>query len=194
MKFTKTQDYILVPEQSYECVDVQCYNLFANHNVLLYPDRINKINPGFHIELPSYQVLQIKPHTCNKPWRILGEYLYPEEDNTLIIPVITDTKCMLNIGDVLCHIQPISLAHAFLRAKCKSYIYFILLCYLLYLLYFTLFTLITILNVLAVDEIYFSEDDDINLDDSNIEDEGLDNENSDDDSDENAEEDEVGNS
>lgn len=117
MKLIKTNNWILLPEPNEECVDKQCYNIYANHNITLYPDQVNQINPGFLIELPEYQVLHIKSHICNKPWRILGEFIYPTKEKTIILPVITDTKCQINIGDVLCHIQPIYVSHALLKMK-----------------------------------------------------------------------------
>lgn len=109
----------LLPAKS-SCFDEQCQNIFNNNTVVLHPHQITEIDAGILVDIASGHVLQIKSHNCDKPWRVLVEYVYPDPvKKTLKIPVITKVKCYIPYGEVLCHVKeiPLNQAYCLIRGK-----------------------------------------------------------------------------
>jgi len=118
----KEAEDTLLPENSKNCKP-ECLNLYNNKPVTIYPKRINIIDAGITIEMPPKCVIQVKNHICNKPWRILNEYLYPDPDTKLLkIPVITQHKCIINYGDILCHMQVVLVEDIYKRIAGKKFV------------------------------------------------------------------------
>jgi len=71
---------------------------------MLYPNRVNVIDTELLSNTPSWCVLHVQNHMCDKPWRVLTTTLFPcPITGTFKIAVITRTKCFIQRGEILCH-------------------------------------------------------------------------------------------
>ena len=117
MHVTGEHLWSLLPSKS-ACFDNQCLSLFNNETVTVHPQQITEIDAGIRIDTTSGHVLQVQHHTCDKPWRILVDYLYPDPaTKTVTIPIITKRTCVIPFGDTLCHVKEIPLDHAYTAIK-----------------------------------------------------------------------------
>ena len=106
MECRKSLDYIILPEQSSTCFNKQCINLYNNKPIRLSPGVATFIETGVLIDLHPKYVIEVKNHLCYKPWRIIDKYLLPNpKTKRLTLSVISMTKCTINFGDILCHVE-----------------------------------------------------------------------------------------
>lgn len=97
-----------IPENATLC---SCWCISSPKETFLYPDMINKINIPFQGRSPTH-LLQVKNHMNDKPWKIINEYIYFNEQTHLVtIPIITPFFYHLNKNEPICHVRLTSLNH-----------------------------------------------------------------------------------
>ena len=73
---------------------------------------------GLKVNLPKWTLIQVKHHLRNKPWRIVDQYLHPTSDqDKIIIHLIAERFCTIQIGEILGHIQLVTFSQAFIKGK-----------------------------------------------------------------------------
>jgi hypothetical protein len=107
-----------LPEKDIDCF-TQCYKIFNNTEVILHPNKIVIVDTGLIINPQKFEVIHIKNHLCNKPWRIMGEFFSASFYQTLQVPVITSKACTIKAGEVLCHMLPTTITAALTNIKGK---------------------------------------------------------------------------
>jgi len=107
----------LLPEYNKKCGE--CLNFFNHRDIVLERDQIFRFDLGLFFPNNPNFILEIKPHLCNKPWRILGQFFspHPSDGHTLIIPIISPKKCLIKRGQILFHAEIISPNAAFIKIK-----------------------------------------------------------------------------
>jgi len=87
---------------------------------------VNLVNAEILMNVSTGYAIQVKNHICNKPWRILTEYLVPDPiSKKLIIPVVSHRPCLIQFGDILCHVEIVTVESCIKRIKGNLFIYFI---------------------------------------------------------------------
>jgi len=116
------QDKSILPEKNTDCpVNDQCWNFFNYEEIVLFPNEIQLLNLGLYCftnEKDKNEILKIQQHLCNKPWRILGDYFFPNHLN-ITVPVIAKKKCKISKGEVLFHatLIPLNTALQLIQGK-----------------------------------------------------------------------------
>jgi len=73
--------------------------------ISLLPNTINEINIPFKGKTPC-TVLQVKQHMSDKPWKVIGEYLYfNQSSSSVAIPIMASQKTILSKNEAICHVQ-----------------------------------------------------------------------------------------
>lgn len=124
MQFKKQFEDTLLPSFSNSCAvsPYKCTNIFISRATKLYPLRVINIPTELTVDLPQGYILRVKNHLCDKPYRVVVDRLIPDESTkTLTIPIITQRKCELKRGDILCHLQPQSINQCFTEIKGNSF-------------------------------------------------------------------------
>lgn len=116
MEITRTRNGIRLPDRIH-CIDEECLNVYTNQVKILYPNRVNILDLGICITVPSDSILQIRYHVCNEPWRILYEFIHPNSEISLQLPVITRVKCTLQPDTVICHMKLTSITEAYKKIQ-----------------------------------------------------------------------------
>ncbi len=71
-----------------------------------------------YIHNATSEVLRTNNHMTNKPWRIVNEYIYFNQNtHSLTIPIVTDVHHILSIGEPICHILPMNPRHTLQSIK-----------------------------------------------------------------------------
>lgn len=104
------------------------FDIVNRNDQILKPNKVNIIHLGFkiadHVMFPQlYKVFMI---CCNKPWKILTEYVFSEQGN-LMLPLVTLHECIVRRGENICQICPeiISFSWAVMAGNILSPIIFI---------------------------------------------------------------------
>jgi len=86
----------IIPKNVTEC---SCWVISSQQKISLYPLIVNEIVIRFKGTAPT-NLLQINNHMTNKPWRIVNEYIYFNQNtHSLTIPIVTDVHHILSIGE-----------------------------------------------------------------------------------------------
>jgi hypothetical protein len=116
MSFTEINNQSVLPAKSKNCPydDGHCYNLYSSKTVIIEKSCINNIEIDLLVEIPNKYIIQIRNHLCDKPWRVLQKYIYPDEfTKRLTITLITRRRCKIIVGDILCHIKLVAIDEAY---------------------------------------------------------------------------------
>ena len=98
-------DFIPSWDKSQNMTRCSCWILINPKETSLHPGVVTEIIIPFEGPAPV-NVLQVKNHMCNKPWRVINEYVYfNQRTHSLIIPVITSFLRILEAGEPICHIE-----------------------------------------------------------------------------------------
>jgi hypothetical protein len=82
-----------------------CCVIKAPMTISLLPNTINEIKIPFKGKTPC-TVLQVKQHMTDKPWKIIGEYLYfNQSSSSITIPIMSSQKTVLLKNEAICHVQ-----------------------------------------------------------------------------------------
>jgi len=104
----------IIPKNVAEC---SCWVISSQQKISLYPLIVNEIVIRFKGTAPT-NLLQINNHMTNKPWRIVNEYIYFNQNtHSLTIPIVTDVHHILSIGEPICHILPMNPRHTLQSIK-----------------------------------------------------------------------------
>lgn len=123
MMFTPKNELTLLPQPSTDCYDKRCFTVFNNTSTQMIPYKIEQINLEILIQLPEGYILKVINHAITRsPWQILGNYFYPDQGTKeLLLPVMSPIECVINEGDVLCHIQLIATSEVYNIMLSKYY-------------------------------------------------------------------------
>ena len=115
MEFTGKHNWTILPKKAETCYDQDCVNIYNQTNILLDPGVISYIYVGLFVKMDKGTIIQIQNHLCNKPWRIVNQYLClsPTGEETLTLQVIANKPSIIKRGEVLCHIKSITFRQAF---------------------------------------------------------------------------------
>jgi len=79
-------------------VGYECYNPVETN---LMPNTVNLIDTGFIINFPDSHVLKLEPVS----YTILNKYIFPTQNNNLIIPIITSHFKTLPAKTLICRLR-----------------------------------------------------------------------------------------
>ena len=114
---------ILLPAKNQRCFNDSCFDMFLCSDITLLPGIVNEVGPGLIVNVPKGHIIQVLHHVCNKPWRVLNDFLYPDPKHNFIpIPLITDKPCNVNTGTVIAHFQIVLMEDSFEKIKGKCHI------------------------------------------------------------------------
>ena len=153
MKFVQRFPWVILPTQTKnECFDKNCINIYSSNDVTLHKDTVYSVDLGVYvIDMDPGTMLEVKSHLCDKPWRVVNRYLFPSIRNrNLVVQLISNKHCSINTGDVIAHIQPISIIEVQNNIRSK----------LPFIVSFKVKILKTIFNFAGRDDIFYSDDDD----------------------------------
>lgn len=100
-----------------------CLHLRAVHPVTLFPNKITLCEAKLDTIICPGTVLQRQNHLCNKPWRMMHEYLQyseePLEETKYIVPLISSKYAVISTDQSIGHVRiiPASDALTFLEGK-----------------------------------------------------------------------------
>jgi hypothetical protein len=124
IEYVKKEDWAILPENPKDQVNRHGIDLINPTSMLLFPDRINFIPLGFQIKLPDTYCFKVNHlHVLYKPWRLIHDYLdiVGLENETVVLPVITSKEVMVAKGDVLAHIELVSVKNVIKKKIGKVY-------------------------------------------------------------------------
>jgi hypothetical protein len=105
--------------------DNQCIEIKNPIWIMLYPNKINEIYLEMPMETSNDTLWMVRNHMCDKPWRILHEYLYHSlVTNITVIPLVTSKKIILHPGVVLGHVSRFQIPYALNNIKDTDEVYF----------------------------------------------------------------------
>lgn len=105
--FRGKYEWSVLPKNNPDC---HCLNISNNSNCVIYPNRVNVIDLEILASTHSWKILRIVNHMCQKPWRVLTNFLFQcPITGTFKAPVISRTKCFIQRGDILCHALPMDM-------------------------------------------------------------------------------------
>ena len=82
-----------------------CWAICVPKEITLHPGIVNEINIPFKGNSPKH-ILHVKNHMNDKPWKIINEYIWFNEQTHLItIPIITHSLQSIKAGEPICHIR-----------------------------------------------------------------------------------------
>ena len=114
----KVKDWAVFPCSTNTCTYKNCVEFLNPKDIYLSSNCINNICTGLRItHLPNH-ILKVNNHLCNKPWRIVNNFIF-SNSTTLHVPVITTKNILLKAYEPLCHMQEISLPDALQLIKSK---------------------------------------------------------------------------
>ena len=91
-----------IPENATTC---PCWCICNLQETTLRPDVVNEIVIPFQGN-SSTKILQVNNHLCDKPWRVISEYIYlNERTHALTLPVVTSFFRILKVGEPICHVE-----------------------------------------------------------------------------------------
>ena len=86
-------------------VNCSCWNIRNPETRMLLPGVVNEIIIRFIDDTPT-TVLQVNNHMCDKPWRVISEYIYfNKRTHSITIPIITSFTRILLSGEPICHVE-----------------------------------------------------------------------------------------
>jgi hypothetical protein len=96
-----------------------CWVIAPLQETTLHPDVVNEIILPYegHAATP---LLQVNNHMCDKPWRVISEYIYfNERTHSLTVPVVATFRRTLGAGEPLCHVRVMDPIHSLQNIKGK---------------------------------------------------------------------------
>ena len=82
-----------------------CWVIKSPITISLLPNTINEIIIPFKGKTPC-TILQVNNHMGNKPWRVICEYLYfNQQSSSITIPIMSSQQTMLTKNEAVCHVQ-----------------------------------------------------------------------------------------
>jgi hypothetical protein len=81
-----------------------CFTITSPQSIRLKPSRINQIVIPIEGRLATQFMLRVHSHLCDKPWRVISEYLFLDEiHNSITIPILTSCERLLRRNEPICH-------------------------------------------------------------------------------------------
>jgi hypothetical protein len=127
MIFYKKNNNAIIPTASTDCFDKRCSNLYINKNISLHPYKVTEIEFDIFINIPEGYILRIVNHSNNNPWQVITSSIYTNKPTDLKILIISSKEHILQVNDVVCHLQVQSLHefHNYLKGNFyNSILYF----------------------------------------------------------------------
>jgi len=107
-----------IPQNVTKC---SCWVIPNQKKITLHPGVINEIVIPFEGDAPT-TLLQVNNHMCDKPWRIISEYIYfNQRTHSLTIPVITTFLRTLAVDEPICHVELMDPLHTLRALKGKIF-------------------------------------------------------------------------
>jgi hypothetical protein len=138
-----------------------CWIIDAPQETILYPGVVNEIIIKFEGEAFA-NLLRINRHMVTEPWKVLSDSIYfNQQTHSLLIPIITTSLHTLPAGEPICHVEMLIPHHTPQNKKGKNYtiknpnFYFI---------FYITVTFNLFLFSIGQEDIYYSDDDDNDVD------------------------------
>lgn len=98
------------PQQNDSCY--YCFTITCPQSTRLDATKVNEIVIPIEGQMATQFLLRVHSHLCNKPWRVINEFLFLNvSTRSLSIPVLTNYTCLLRQGEPICHFTLILPTH-----------------------------------------------------------------------------------